>query len=91
MKKIVPIRIESILLLVLFLSLLIPGSGFAGDGEPIKLPMPDGFVSALQEDGSPQYTTAEQIEKNIDSTVRSLRRSTGIRISNNLLSQVMIG
>lgn len=63
MKKIVPISIESILLIILFLLLLISGPGFAADREPLKLPMPDEFVSALQKDGSPQYIKAEQIEK----------------------------
>jgi len=50
------------LLFLLLLLLTIPPIGVAGDEAYSKFPMPSKFVPAIQENGSPRYITAEQIE-----------------------------
>ena len=44
--------------------LTIPGIG-ASEEEPFSLTMPTEFIPAMDENGSPQYITAEQIEKKL--------------------------
>ncbi len=63
------LRLESVrgsLLSFLFLlSLFINPATGVSEEEFFKLPMPSEFIAATHEDGSPQYITAEQIEKSI--------------------------
>ena len=50
---------------LLILALLaIPASGVAKEAS-FKLSMPTEFIPAMDKDGSPQYITAEQIEKTL--------------------------
>lgn len=66
MKKLQRISFRSFLIIFLFLlpSLIISTMGVTGE-ELLKLPMPAEFIPAMNEDGSPQYITAGQIEKNL--------------------------
>ena len=67
MKKLRQISPRIFLLIFLFLLplLIIPAMGVTGEEEVFKVPMPSDFVPAMKEDGSPQYITAEQIEKEL--------------------------
>lgn len=53
-----------IIFLLLLPLLMLPAMEVTGE-ELLRLPMPAEFVPAMQDDGSPQYVTAEQIEKNL--------------------------
>lgn len=66
MKKLKPTILKSFLInFLLVLALLaIPASGVAEEA-PFKLSMPTEFIPAMDKNGSPQYITAEQIEKTL--------------------------
>ena len=66
MKKLKPTILKFFLInfLLILILLAIPTSGVA-EGEPFKLPMPSDFIPAMDKNGSPQYITAEQIEKTL--------------------------
>jgi len=56
-----PLLINLLLILAL---LAIPNNGVAED-KPFRLSMPTEFIPAMDKNGSPQYITAEQIEKTL--------------------------
>lgn len=65
MPKQIPIRLFLISSLLLLPLLTTPARGATGEEELFKLPMPAEFIPAMQKNGSPQYITAEQIEKKL--------------------------
>lgn len=75
MKKCKQSLLRSLLINSLFILALlaIPTSGIA-EGTPFKLSMPSEFIPAMDKNGSPQYITAEQIEKTLQGHSKEFKK-----------------